>query len=90
VSTTSPHTASHHAIPLHVRMERALGADMRLLYGIAAPIAAAVAFIIALALSKQTWMAGVVVFFLVIALAVVVFGIYEMLGEDEEDKDTLA
>jgi cell shape-determining protein MreD len=77
---------THHHYPLHERITRVVGADVRLLYGIGVPILATVGFIIALAVSKQTWMAGAVVFFLVITLAVVVFGLYGMLDDEDENE----
>ena len=76
----------HHVEPLHTRMTRVLGADMRLLYGFAIPMAGVIAFIIALAVSGQAWMIGGVIVFMLIALAVVVFGLYEMLGEDGDEE----
>lgn len=76
----------HHSVPLHTRVTRAVGADVRLFYGFAIPIAIAVGFIIALAFSHQSWMAAAAVVFTVIALAVVVFGIMGMLDESDEER----
>ncbi len=64
---------------------RVLGADTRLLYGFAVPIFATIGFIIALAFTGQTWMAGAALVFLVIALVVVVFGIVGMINEPDDD-----
>jgi cell shape-determining protein MreD len=86
MSTGVGHT--HHHEPLHERVERALGADIRLIYGIGVPMIGVLGFVIALAISGQGWMVGAVVVFLLIALAVVVFGLYEMLGEDSDDEQT--
>jgi len=80
-------TASHphHSIPLHTRITRMLGADVRLLYGFAVPIFATVGFIIAFAVSGQGWMVGAVGVFMLIATAVVVFGIVGMLDEPDDE-----
>ena len=75
----------HHSIPLHTRITRVLGADVRLLYGFAVPIFATVGFIIAFAVSGQGWMVGAVGVFMLIATAVVVFGIVGMLDEPPEE-----
>ena len=77
---------SHHSIPLHTRVTRAVGADVRLLYGFAVPIFATVGLIIAFAISGQGWMLGAVAVFMVIALAVVVFGIVGMLDEPDDEQ----
>ncbi len=76
----------HHSIPLHARVTRALGADVRLLYGFAVPIFVTVGLIVAFAISGQGWMVGAVGVFMLIALAVVVFGILGMLDESEDEQ----
>ena len=58
---------------------------MRLLYGFAVPMFATIGFIIALAVSGQSWMVGAVVVFLLITVAVVVFGLYGMLEDEDEE-----
>ncbi len=77
---------SHHSTPLHKRVTRLVGADVRLLYGFAVPIFATVGFIIAFAVSGQGWMIGAVGVFMCIALAVVVFGILGMLDEPDDQQ----
>jgi hypothetical protein len=74
---------THHHDPIHVRMTRLIGADMRLIYGIGVPMLATIGFIIGLAVSGQSWMVIPVVAFLLVTLAVVVFGLYGMLDEDD-------
>jgi cell shape-determining protein MreD len=76
---------THHHYSIHERVTRAVGADVRLLYGFAVPMFATVGFIIALAVSGQSWMVGAVAVFLLITVAVVVFGLYGMLDEDDEE-----
>ena len=79
---------THHHYSIHERITRAVGADVRLFYGMAVPMFATVGFIIALAISGQAWMVGAVVVFLLITLAVVVFGLYGMLDEDDDERST--
>ncbi len=77
---------THHHYSIHERITRAVGADVRLFYGMAVPMFATVGFIIALAISGQGWMVGAVVVFLLISLAVVVFGLFGMLEDDDEQR----
>jgi hypothetical protein len=77
---------SHHTELLNARVTRAVGADVRLLYGFSVPIVATVGFIIALAVSGQGWMVGAVGLFMLIALAVVVFGIVGMIDEPDNEQ----
>jgi hypothetical protein len=77
---------THHHYPLHERVTRTVGADVRLFYGIGIPMMATLGFIIAAAVSGQSWMAGAAVVFLIVTLGVVVFGFYGMLIEDEDDR----
>jgi ABC-type uncharacterized transport system fused permease/ATPase subunit len=81
----STSSTPHHSQSISERLERAIGADMRLIYGIAIPMLATIGFIIALAISGQGWMVPAVVVFLVITLAVVVFGLFEMMNDDDQD-----
>lgn len=67
------------------RVERSLGADLRLLYGMAIPILMICGLIILLALAPQTWLVITVLLFEVAALGVVVTGFVGMLNEDDED-----
>jgi cell shape-determining protein MreD len=76
---------THHHYTLNQRVTRMIGADMRLLYGIAVPMFATIGFIIALAATGQSWMVGPVVVFLLITVSVVVFGLLGMLDEDDDD-----
>jgi hypothetical protein len=64
-------------------VERLLGADMRLLYGMAVPILMVVGLIILLALNPATWLVAAVVVLEIAALAVVVLGFVGMLDEDD-------
>jgi hypothetical protein len=77
---------SYHHDPLHERIARRVGADVRLLYGIGVPMLATIGFIVALAVSGQSWMVVAVIAFLIVTLGVVVLGFYGMLGEDDEER----
>ncbi len=68
-------------------VEHALGADMRLLYGMAAPILMVVGLIILLALNPTTWLVVALVLLEIACLAVVVYGFVGMLDERSEDDD---
>ncbi len=63
-----------------------LGADMRLLYGMAAPILMIVGLVILLALYPATWLVGAIVILEIAGLAVVVTAILEMMSDDEDDQ----
>jgi hypothetical protein len=68
-------------------MERALGVDVRLLYGMAVPVLMVSGLIVLLALSPQTWMVIAVVLLEIAALGVVVTGFVGILN-DEGEEDT--
>ncbi|HYB26543.1 MAG TPA: hypothetical protein VEF89_08020 [Solirubrobacteraceae bacterium] len=67
-------------------VERALGVDVRLLYGMLVPILMICGLIVLLALTPQTWMVIAVVMLEVAALGVVVTGFVGMLNEDDQDE----
>src|ERR1700694_4097045 len=81
-STTHPHANAFRGFDESV--ERALGVDMRLLYGMAAPILMIVGVIILLALNPAAWLVATVVVLELAALAVVVYGFVGMLDEGDE------
>jgi hypothetical protein len=66
-------------------VERVLGADMRLIYGMTAPILMVIGLIIVLALLPATWLVITILVFELAMLAIVVGGLMTMLGENEED-----
>jgi hypothetical protein len=66
-------------------IEQLLGADMRLLYGMAVPILMIVGLIIVLALTPATWLVAGIVVLELAALAIVVIALMEMLDEGEDD-----
>jgi hypothetical protein len=65
---------------------RMLGADARLLYGMAVPLLMVVGLIVVLALSPATWLVAVIVVFEIAALALVVRGLLEMMSDEEDDE----
>ena len=70
-------------------VERSLGVDARLLYGMVVPILMVCGLIILLALNPETWLVVAVVLLEVAALGVVITGFLGMLNEGEDsDVDT--
>ena len=70
-------------------VERSLGVDARLLYGMLIPILMVSGLIILLALNPETWLVIAVVLFEAAALGVVITGFLAMLNEDDDtDVDT--
>jgi hypothetical protein len=86
-STTHPHESAFRGFDQSV--EGLLGADMRLVYGMAVPILMIVGLIIALALNPAAWLVAVVVVLEIAALAVVVLGFVGMLNDDGDDEADL-
>ena len=66
-------------------VERTIGADMRLVYGLAVPILMVVGLIIVLALSPATWLVITILVIEVAALAVVLTGFMGMLNEPDDE-----
>jgi hypothetical protein len=66
-------------------VERAVGADMRLLYGMLVPILMICGVIVVLALSPATWLVVIVLVLELGALAVVGYGLAGMLNESPDD-----
>ena len=81
-SHTSPTRVFHN---FDTSVERTLGVDVRLLYGMLVPILMVCGLICLLALTPQTWLVIAIVLFEIAALGVVVTGFVAMLNEDSED-----
>jgi hypothetical protein len=79
---TSPTQVFHN---FDASVERVLGVDIRLLYGMLIPILMICGLIILLALTPQTWLVIGVLLLEVAALGVVVTGFVGMLNESEDD-----
>ena len=91
MATTSPHPG-HHEPALRgfdSAVERGLGADMRLVYGILAPIVMVIGLIVVLALQPATWLVAVVVVAEIGALAVVITGLLGMMSTDDDQEDVI-
>lgn len=87
MSTSEPDTHPHeHPFKgFDDSVERVLGADMRLIYGFAAPILMVVGVIIVLALNPATWLVIAIVVIELAAMGVVLGGFTGMLNEPSDD-----
>jgi len=88
MSTTNPET-HHHENPFRGfddSVERTVGADMRLIYGLGAPILLVLGVIVILALSPATWLVVAIVLIEIAALAIVLTGFMGMLNQPDEDE----
>jgi hypothetical protein len=65
-------------------VERTLGVDARLLYGMAVPILMVCGLIVLLALNPETWLVIAVLVLEAAALGVVITGFLGMLNEDDD------
>lgn len=65
-------------------VEHVLGADMRLIYGLAAPILMVVGLIVVLALSPATWLVIAIIVVEIAALGVVLTGFMGLLDEPDD------
>jgi hypothetical protein len=66
-------------------VERILGADMRLVYGILAPALLVIGLVVVLALNPATWLLVGIVVVEVGALALVLTGLFGMMSGDGDD-----
>jgi hypothetical protein len=87
-------TETSHTNPLRVfrgfdaAVERTLGVDARLLYGMTIPILMICGLICLLALTPETWLVIAIIVVEIAALGVVVAGFTAMLNDDDEgDRD---
>lgn len=87
MSSTSPPPHHHPFQGFDQSVERAVGADMRLMYGMAAPILMIVGLIVVLALSPAVWLVATIVVLEIAGLGLVVTGIFGMLDEDPAADD---
>lgn len=69
-------------------VEAALGADLRLIYGLGAPVMMIVGLIVILALTPATWLVISIIIIEIGALGLVVTGLMAMLDERDEDDAT--
>jgi len=69
---------------LDARVERLIGADMRLIYGLGGPVLLLCGVIMLLALTPSEWLVGAAVVLEVAALGLVVTKVLAMLDEPDE------
>lgn len=84
VSHTNPERVFHE---FDAAVERSLGVDARLLYGMAVPILMVCGLIALLALNPETWVVIAVLVLEVCALGVVITGFLAMLNDDGDEMD---
>jgi protein-S-isoprenylcysteine O-methyltransferase Ste14 len=82
---TRPQTNPFRAFDASV--EQLLGADMRLIYGMAVPILMVCGLVVVLALSPSAWMVGLIVLFELLGLALVVAGFMALLNQTDDDDE---
>jgi hypothetical protein len=87
--TPTPHQARDAFRGFDESIERAVGFDARLLYGMTVPILMIVGLIILLALTPQTWLVVAVLVLELGALGIVGVGLVGMLSEDDEGDDAV-
>lgn len=85
MATSTDHPHRFHGFDESV--ERAVGADMRLLYGMLVPILMICGVIIVLALSPAMWLVAIILVLELGALAMVGYGLAGMLNEPPDDPD---
>jgi hypothetical protein len=87
-ATTNPHQHENAFRGFDESVERVLGADMRLVYGMAAPILMILGLITILALSPAAWLLGAIMLLELALLGVVVYGFAGLLSEDGDQDET--
>jgi len=89
MTTANPdsHPHEHPLRGFDSSMERWLGADMRMLYGVGVPILMILGLIVVLALSPATWLVVAILLLEVGCLGLVTAGIIAMLNEPGDDED---
>jgi protein-S-isoprenylcysteine O-methyltransferase Ste14 len=87
-TNTSPHPSLFRDFDASV--ERMLGADMRLIYGMLVPILMVCGLIVALAFTPSPWLVGLIVLFELLGLTLVVYGFMVMMRDEDDDDEGLA
>jgi hypothetical protein len=85
MATAHPHENAFRGFDRSV--ERTLGADMRLVYGLLVPILMVVGLILILALSPAVWLVVSILVIELAMLAVVVYGFVGMINEPSDDEN---
>lgn len=84
MTSPEPHHGQHVFAGLERSVERTLGADMTLIYGLAAPILMIVGLIIILGLSPATWLVVAIVVLEIGGLGVVLTGLFGLMNDADD------
>ncbi len=85
---TAPVPTAHNVMQdFDESMERLLGADMRLIYGLAIPVLMIVGLVVLLAVNPSTWLVIGIVVLEILALGLVVTGLMTMMSDSEPEAD---
>ena len=87
--STAQQSHQHPFRRLDDSVQGVLGADLRLIYGMAAPMLMIIGLILLLALRPETWLVIAIVVMELAALALVVYGLFGMLSEDDDEQSDL-
>lgn len=87
MATGPTHAHPHHFVLRNLArsVERTLGIDARLLYGMGVPMLMIVGLIALLALSPADWVVAVIVLCELAALGLVVAGLTDMMSDDQDE-----
>ena len=88
--TDTPHPPQHIFGGLERSVERTLGADMTLIYGLAAPIFMIIGLIILLGLSPATWLVVAIMLVELACLGVVLIGLFGLMSDNDDDDESPA
>jgi chromate transport protein ChrA len=88
MAPTSTHADQHRHVfrGFDDAMTQLLGADLRLLYGMAVPILMIIGLIVLLALNPAKWVVAMVVVCEIAGLALIVRALYELMSDDDQDE----
>ena len=85
-ATPTTHSRGHAFQGFDRSVEEALGADMRLIYGMAVPILMVIGLVVILALSPAVWLVASIMVIELAMLVGVVYGFMGMMDEDGDDQ----
>lgn len=86
-ATPDPHHHENAFRGFDESVERVIGADMRMVYGMGVPILMILGLIVILALSPAVWLVATIVVLEIAALGVVAYGFVGLLNESEQEDD---
>jgi hypothetical protein len=85
-ASTPAHEHRHILRGFDESVTNVLGADVRLLYGLAIPILLIVDLIVLLALDPTKWLVGAIVLVELAALGLVIGALFELMSDPDEDE----